>query len=327
MKRWISLFIVFFMIEGNAGILFGAEKPIPVIFDTDIGSDIDDTWALALILASEELDLKMVVTDSHDTVGKAKIVAKFLETIGRSDIPIGIGEKMDENPGSQYAWARNYELQNYPGIVHEDGVKAMISMILSASEPMTLLVTGPCPNIEAALKQSPNIVQNVRVVAMSGSVDLGYGGKVTPDAEYNVRDAISASEAMYTAEWDLTIAPLDTAGLVQLVGEQYQTLLRKSNPLIHLLLENYREWGTAGKHRVDPDIRSTILYDTVAVYLVFDQSLCEMRDIPLKVDYRGLTLRDPNAKVIHCAMNWIDLVKFKNLIIQRLVNYGKVNEE
>jgi len=28
---------------------------IPVILDTDIGSDIDDTWALAMLLESPEL--------------------------------------------------------------------------------------------------------------------------------------------------------------------------------------------------------------------------------------------------------------------------------
>ena len=37
--------------------------PIPVILDTDIGDDIDDTWALALLLKSPELDLKLVVGD------------------------------------------------------------------------------------------------------------------------------------------------------------------------------------------------------------------------------------------------------------------------
>ena len=36
---------------------------IPVIFDTDIGDDIDDTWALGLLLKSPELDLKLVVGD------------------------------------------------------------------------------------------------------------------------------------------------------------------------------------------------------------------------------------------------------------------------
>jgi inosine-uridine nucleoside N-ribohydrolase len=38
---------------------------IPVILDTDIGGDIDDAWALALILKSPELDLKMLVTDTR----------------------------------------------------------------------------------------------------------------------------------------------------------------------------------------------------------------------------------------------------------------------
>ncbi len=36
---------------------------IPVILDTDIGGDIDDTWALGLLLKSPELDLKLVVGD------------------------------------------------------------------------------------------------------------------------------------------------------------------------------------------------------------------------------------------------------------------------
>ena len=37
-------------------------EKIPVILDTDIGSDIDDAFALALILASPELDLRGVTT-------------------------------------------------------------------------------------------------------------------------------------------------------------------------------------------------------------------------------------------------------------------------
>ena len=39
-------------------------KPIPVILDTDIGDDIDDTWALALLLKSPELEVKLVAADT-----------------------------------------------------------------------------------------------------------------------------------------------------------------------------------------------------------------------------------------------------------------------
>ncbi len=48
---------------------------IPVILDADIGSDIDDTWALALLLASPELDLKLLVKDHGDTVARARVAA------------------------------------------------------------------------------------------------------------------------------------------------------------------------------------------------------------------------------------------------------------
>ena len=66
-------------------------KKIPVILDTDIGFDIDDTWALGLLLKCPELDVKLITTSSDNTPIKAKLVAKFLEIVGRTDIPIGIG--------------------------------------------------------------------------------------------------------------------------------------------------------------------------------------------------------------------------------------------
>ncbi len=319
MKKLIVFLLVIALIEGFSMMVSAAETPIPVIYDSDIGSDIDDTWALALILCSPELDLKLVVTDSHDTVEKAKIVAKFLEKVGRTDIPIGIGKKMDDNPGGQAAWAKNYELENYSSTIHEDGIQAMIDMINAANKPMTLIVVGPCPNIEIALDRSPEIVQKTRVIAMSGSVDKGYGNSPSPDAEYNVRDAISASQAMYNADWDLTIAPLDTAGLVHIEGEKYQNLVRTENPIINTLMENYKVWAEKGNHRIDPQIRSSTLFDTVAVYLAFDQSLCVMQDIRLSVDYKGYTVRDPKGNVIHCAMDWKNLDKFEDLIVERLI--------
>lgn len=39
------------------------KKPIPVILDTDIGGDIDDTWALVMTLKSPELDVKLIVSN------------------------------------------------------------------------------------------------------------------------------------------------------------------------------------------------------------------------------------------------------------------------
>ncbi|MEM9408017.1 MAG: hypothetical protein AAGA81_18415, partial [Acidobacteriota bacterium] len=79
---WLSSFLLIFACtatsqeQESAKAPEEAEAPIPVIFDTDIGTDIDDTWALAQLLASPELDLRLVVTDSGDTETRARIVAK-----------------------------------------------------------------------------------------------------------------------------------------------------------------------------------------------------------------------------------------------------------
>ena len=60
-----------------------AEEPIPVIFDSDIGGDIDDTWALAYLVRSPELDLRLVVTDHGDTVYQARVAARLRMSLAR----------------------------------------------------------------------------------------------------------------------------------------------------------------------------------------------------------------------------------------------------
>ncbi len=78
--------------------MMSAQKT-PVILDTDIGSDIDDTWALAFLLRCPELDLKIVVVSTGDTDYRAKLVAKQLMVAGRTDIAIGIGKQFHMKGG------------------------------------------------------------------------------------------------------------------------------------------------------------------------------------------------------------------------------------
>lgn len=63
--------------------------PIPVIYDTDIGGDIDDVWALSFLVHSPELE--PVTLNKGDVRRKAQIAAKLLTAMGRDDVPIAIG--------------------------------------------------------------------------------------------------------------------------------------------------------------------------------------------------------------------------------------------
>ena len=237
----------------------GPGKAIPVIFDTDICDDIDDTWALALLLRSPELDLKLITTAVGNTEAKAKVVAKFLEAVGRTDIPVGIGVVQSQGSHRQTGWAADYDLSAYPGHVHRDGVQALVDTVMKSPDRITIIAVGPLPNIAAALQREPRIANKADFVGMYGSICRGYGSPDRPEPEYNVKADVKAAQAVFTAPWTMTITPLDTCGLVQLEGQNYQRVLSKKCPLTETLIDNYRAWFRQGlrdehKDMNEPDL-------------------------------------------------------------------------
>jgi inosine-uridine nucleoside N-ribohydrolase len=293
-------------------------KPIPVILDTDIGDDIDDTWALALLLRSPELDLRLVVSDYGNARYRARIIAKFLERAGRTDVHVGIGLRPEDKAGKQSAWVKDYDLARYPGKVHEDGVKALIDTIMGSPEPVTLICIGPVPNIAEALRREPRIAQKARFVGMDGSVRKGYGGKATIDAEWNVRADVKAAQAALSAPWDVTITPLDTCGLVHLTGPKFAAVRDSKDPIAVAVMENYTVWSEASNRKELSQERSSTLYDPVAVYLSFAQEFLKMEKLGIRVDEKGMTLIDPAGKQMNVATDWRDMGAFEDLLVKRL---------
>src|SRR5262249_17841594 len=72
---------------------------VPILLDTDIGDDIDDAFALALALASPEIDLRGVTTVSGDAHTRALIACRLLHAVGRDDVPVAPGAPAREPPG------------------------------------------------------------------------------------------------------------------------------------------------------------------------------------------------------------------------------------
>lgn len=291
-------------------------KKIPVILDTDIGGDIDDTWALTLMLKSPELDVKLVTSDSGNDVYRAKVIAKMLEVAGRTDVPVGIGHGKADKKGRQSEWVGDYDLSKYPGTVHEDGVGAIIQTIKSSPDPVSLVCIGPVPNVPLALKRDPGIARRARFVGMHGSVRRGYGNSPKISAEYNVRADPKALQKVFAAPWDITITPLDTCGIVYLRGKKFQKVYRCKDPLVQALMANYRVWR---KERGEPTASST-LFDTVAVYLALSEELLEMEKLPIRVTDDGHTVIDQQARTVHCAMKWKDLGAFEDFLVERLTS-------
>ncbi len=314
----------FFIIAGAGTGLCGflhtapAEK-IPVILDTDIGDDIDDTWALVMLLKSPELDLKLVTTTHGKAVYRAKLICRILEAAVRTDVQVGLGAGGLDGTGAQQGWIGEYELKNYPGKIHSDGVQALIDLVLSSPELFTIISIGPSTTVAAALTRRPEIASRARFIGMQGAVRKGYdGGPVGP--EYNVKENVPAAKTALLAPWrETVITPLDTCGLVRLTGERFNRLAESDDPLVRALLENYRIWSK--KESVKELTASSVLFDTVAVYLALSGDKPFLRLEPLRIDIKldGMTVIDPAGAKMSVATAWKDLAAYEEFLVSRLL--------
>jgi inosine-uridine nucleoside N-ribohydrolase len=294
---------------------------------TDIGTDIDDCWALALALRSPELDLKLVLTDTIDTRYRAAVAARFLEGAGRTDIPVAIGENSGPSANDNKTlapWVAGYDIAKYPGRVYADGVAALIDTIEKSSQPVTIIAIGPVPNLAKALQRAPDIATKCRLVGMFGSFDRGYdGGPVS--AEWNVKVDPAALRAVLSAPWrDILITPLDTCGLVSLSGERYHAIWSATaDPLLRTLVTSYcifaprQNWMTCDFFST----RSTTLYDTVAVYLAYSEDLVETEATRFQVTDDGFTRRSADGPfTARVAIRWRNMDGFEAQLAGRLLS-------
>ncbi len=298
---------------------------VPVIFCTDIGDDIDDTWALVMLLKSPQLDLRLVTTTFGKSEYRSKLIAKLLTIADRTDVPIGIGAGGHDGTGGQEAWVKDYDLKSYAGKIYPDGVQAMIDVINQPSRPVTLICTGPSTTVAEALSHDPAIAAKTIFIGMQGSVHKGYGGAASPEPEWNVKADVPAARVALLAPWKKTvITPLDTCGLVRLTGERFKVLRESPDVLVKALMENYRLW--AKKTSLDVLTESSVLFDTVAIYLAYPgpKPLLTMEELSIGVTEDGMTRIDPSGVKMSVATEWKNLDGYENLLVRALARLTQV---
>lgn len=286
-------------------------NPIPTIIDTDIGGDIDDTWALAYALKRPELDLRLITTCTGDVAYRARIVCRMLELAGRSDIPVGLGEAYpsDGPRERQKDWVAGYDLARYPGTLHEDGIAALIRTCMD-TPGITLVGIGPMTSIETALRREPRIAERTRLVLMAGCVRRHYRDWLPPGPfpEFNVVQDLPAARVALAAPWrELVITPLDTCERIRLIGERYRRCLESRDPLLRAVVDNYRLWR---KHPDGGEGESSILYDAVAIWLAFSERHLVMEDHRLWMTQDGVFRVDPGDRATRparLALDWSGL--------------------
>ncbi len=273
-----------------------AHPPRDVIVDTDLGDDIDDAFALALVLHAPSLHLLAVSTSLGDTALRARLARRFLDANGRGDVPVFAGPATAPHTGfTQAVYARGGPLP--PG-GFPDAVEGVLTRLRAAPEhSITLIALAPMTTVGAMVRRDPVAFRRLRaVVMMGGSIRRGYPFGPTrgsgPDPEYNVvcdpaglRAVLASGVPVEMMPLDATLVPLDPADRDVILGRPDEAALRSL----------FAEW-----HRNSPYGDHPTLFDVVPVAHLLQSDLCREEPMRIVVDEDGLTRPvpgPPNAQV------------------------------
>ena len=151
--------------------------PIPVHLDTDIGGDTDDLCALALLLASSEVEL-VGITTCADAEGLRRSFAEHaLKLAGRSGIPVATGAR--GFVGGQEHFPKAQDERYWPGLDRLPPTtpgEALNLLEANAGAGATVIAIGPYTNLGLLESLRPGTFQNAPVIVMGGYLGMPEAG-------------------------------------------------------------------------------------------------------------------------------------------------------
>lgn len=215
----------------------------PVYFDCDTG--IDDSMALAYLLASPEIELVGVGTVSGNcsAAQAARNTLDLLHLAGRDDVPVAVG-------------AHDFLTRPFDGGVpwiHGDNGVGNVALPRAPREPdardaadllrdlahrhggaLSIVTVGPTTNIAAALAREPGLPSLIRAVTTMGGAAL-VPGNISAVAEANLGNDPEAAAMLLGADWPCTMVPLDVTLENQLFEADRQALLGAPTALVRAI--------------------------------------------------------------------------------------------
>ena len=292
-----------------------AAAQIPVLFDTDIGDDIDDAIALALALQSPELDVRGVTTVFGVVDQRTRLAWKELALYNRKDIPLatGAGDPLLDAPVFQKA--RQFEVLTDadapPDKARRRAAGFIIETLLASNQKLTLVPVGPLTNIALALRLEPKIKDKIeRIVLMGGAFKRLY-------SEWNIQRDRAAAQIVFSSGVPIVAVGLDVTLQCKLEAKDLARLRAAQNPATQFLVRLIELWQN-GKPEQTP-----ILHDPLAVASVFRPDLITTETGGVEVETGspltfGMTIFKPSAKGTTRIATTVKVRGFVDLLIDRL---------
>ena len=240
-----------------------------VIFDTDIGGDIDDAICLAYLLNEPSCELLGITTVCGESEKRAMIADAICKAANRK-IPIYAGEdlpmqKIPMYPTPEGAPALKH-WEHDCGFVKGTAVEFLWQMIQRYPDEITLIATGNMTNLALLFRTYPESVKLLKALYVMN----GYFGKESlPHPYYNWNSWADplASKLVFAAKVKTHRAvTLEVTQTLSLCAEEAESFFGGGTRLMDAVLDFGNEWlKNSGL---------LTLHDPLAAVAVFHPEVC-----------------------------------------------------
>lgn len=281
---------------------------VPILLDTDIGSDIDDAVALAYLLRQPRCELAGITTVTGDVLQRSALAAAVCAAAGRPDIPVhsGASRPLLHGPGQahvpQYAaLADKPHRKDFPP---GTAVEFLRRTIRARPGEFTLLTIGPLTNIALLFALDPEIPSLLKqVVSMAGV----FWPHVWGPTEWNSRvDPVANAMVIAARPPRHVFFGLDVTYECQMKSDEVRR--RFATPKFDIVRDLAEVWFGKSKEGMT-------FHDPLAAAAIFKPELCTYQDGKIISDaadgaLAGLTALHPEEGGPHRVARTVDAPAF-----------------
>lgn len=246
-----------------------------VIVDTDIGTDPDDSLALAYLALNPNCDLLGVTIVTGDVQKRAAIAEVVLHACGRHHVPIHCGRRDPLLKGAGQPKVQQYRnLKNHKLVPRSENtaVDFMRRTIRENPGEVVLLSIGPLSNMALLFALDPEMPSLCKdVVSMLGKY-FAPDPKPAYPIEWNMQvDETAAGIVLQTPTPRHRFVGLDVTMQCFLKMDDFRSRLAETGELGQFLAQLADWWFTGAKKE-----RSNF-HDPLAAVSIFQPGICEWR--------------------------------------------------
>lgn len=191
---------------------------------------IDDILSQLLLLTMDDIELIGVNVTPADCYLEPAVESayKILQLFNRTDIPIGVCHEHGVNAFPSEWRARPEIINALPMLINldypldpyelKDGKQLLAESLFNQSEPVTILMTGPCTNLVKTIEANPELKDRIEEVVWMGGAFRTRGNVQTyqhdGSAEWNAYWDPESSKTLFQMDLPLTCIPLDVTNQV-----------------------------------------------------------------------------------------------------------------